>query len=195
MYLLFFDLETTGLPIRESFNVYPNYKELKYYDSSRVISLAFYLYDDKQHLLSKSYNIIYPDFEVKNSEIHKITENIAKTEGIRWNDIIEVIDTYISKADFLVGHNVDFDINVLASELFRRNYPQLADKLLKKKKVCTMTIGKNITRINNGYKEFKFPKLSELYQHLFNEEMKDAHNAAADVENTIKCYFRMNSKK
>jgi DNA polymerase III epsilon subunit-like protein len=195
MYLLFFDLETTGLPIRESFNVFPDYKIISKYENCRVISFAFYLYDDKQHLLAKSYNIIYPDFKVENSHIHNITDEIAKKEGIYWNDIITIIESYIDKADFLIGHNIDFDINVLASELYRRGYKSLAEKIKNKKKFCTMVSGKNITRIQNGYKDFKYPKLSELYTHLFDEEMKDAHNAEADVENTIKCYFRMNKTK
>ena len=40
----------------------------------------------------------------------------------------------------------------------------------------------------NGY---KFPRLEELYEVLFKQQMKDAHNALADVEACAKCFFEL----
>lgn len=193
MYYLFFDLETTGLPKNYKFGSFPDYRDLSNYDESRVLSMAFHLYDDKQHLLIKMYNIIYPDFEVKNSEIHGITKEIAEKEGIKWEDVIDLLTLLVYKCDFLIGHNVNFDISVLSAELYRRGYVNLARVVIEKQKVCTMLLGKNITKIKKeGFKDYKFPKLSELYFHLFQEEMKDAHNAEQDVINTVKCFYKMN---
>ena len=49
----------------------------------------------------------------------------------------------------------------------------------------------DITKINNGFTDYKYPKLSELYNHLFKEQMQGAHNAEDDVINCAKCYFKM----
>src|SRR5690606_8051357 len=39
--------------------------------------------------------------------------------------------------------------------------------------------------------KFKWPKLEELYQKLFNEKFEEAHNAAADVVATTRCFFEL----
>ena len=38
---------------------------------------------------------------------------------------------------------------------------------------------------------YKWPKLTELHQHLFNEDFEGAHDALADVMATVKCYFNL----
>ena len=38
---------------------------------------------------------------------------------------------------------------------------------------------------------YKWPKLTELHQHLFGEPMTDAHNALADTLATARCYVEM----
>ena len=53
-----------------------------------------------------------------------------------------------------------------------------------------MINGKNITKIKNKY-DYKYPKLSELFTHLFKEEIQNSHNAEYDVINCARCYFKM----
>jgi hypothetical protein len=41
---------------------------------------------------------------------------------------------------------------------------------------------------NYGY---KWPKLSELHYALFGKGFVEAHNAAADINATVKCFWRL----
>jgi hypothetical protein len=62
---------------------------------------------------------------------------------------------------------------------------------------CTMKNGKEMCKIDftfsNGEKGFKFPKLMELYEHLFPgiPAPLNLHNSFADTIITLKCYCKM----
>ena len=191
MYNLFLDLETSGLPQTISFHKYYDYKELEKYENARIVSICIYLYDDQGAIIKKFYSLIKPNnFEVKNSEIHGLTYEMLHNEGKEWFEIIEEIRNLILESKLIIGHNVNFDKNVLCSELYRNNYHSLANILIQKETYCTMINGKNITKIKNKY-DYKYPKLSELFTHLFKEEIQNSHNAEYDVINCARCYFKM----
>jgi hypothetical protein len=38
---------------------------------------------------------------------------------------------------------------------------------------------------------YKWPKLSELYFKLFQSNFEEAHNAAADIKATAKCFWEL----
>ena len=42
-----------------------------------------------------------------------------------------------------------------------------------------------------GYSEFKYPRLSELYNKLFEADMEKAHDSKYDVINLAKCFFKI----
>ena len=44
-------------------------------------------------------------------------------------------------------------------------------------------------------KNYKFPKLDELYSFLFNEKREKSHDALSDTNDMIKCYYELISKK
>lgn len=46
----------------------------------------------------------------------------------------------------------------------------------------------------SGRKGYKWPKLTELYNVLFEEEMEDAHDAMGDVTALAKCFFALKDK-
>jgi DNA polymerase III epsilon subunit-like protein len=191
MYNLFLDLETTGLPETISFHKYYDYKLINKYENARIISICMYIYDNNENLIEKFYSLIKPDnFEVKNSEIHGLTQDILLKEGKEWKDIIEQIQNLIKISNLIIGHNINFDKNVLCSELYRNDFENLANILYQKETYCTMINGKNITKIQSKY-DYKYPKLSELYKHFFHEEIKNHHNAEYDVINCAKCYFKI----
>ena len=62
---------------------------------------------------------------------------------------------------------------------------------------CTMKNGKDVCKIeytfSNGTKGFKFPKLMELYEHLFPgvPAPQNLHNSLADTVVTLKCYCKL----
>ena len=51
-----------------------------------------------------------------------------------------------------------------------------------------------ITKIRPfNWRDYKIPKLSELYEFLFKETFEGAHNAEADVTATARCYFKIHN--
>ena len=57
-------------------------------------------------------------------------------------------------------------------------------------KICTMKIGTDVCKIPGPY-GFKWPKLEELYRHLFGENFIGAHDALSDCQATASCFFKM----
>ena len=51
---------------------------------------------------------------------------------------------------------------------------------------------KNICKIPSAnYRDYKIPKLIELYRHLFKKGFANAHNALADCRATAECFFEL----
>lgn len=68
----------------------------------------------------------------------------------------------------------------------------MTDILHGKPRICTMLESVYHCKIPFGYKKgYKWPKLTELYKTLFNEEFEGAHGALADIEATAKCFFEL----
>jgi DNA polymerase III epsilon subunit-like protein len=179
------------LPETISFHKYFNYKQIEKYENSRIISICIYLYNDTGEEIEKFYSLIKPDnFEINNTNIHGLSKEILINDGKGWFEIIEKVRNLILQSKLIIGHNINFDINVLCSELYRNNYHSIAEILSKKETYCTMINGKNITKIPSKY-DYKYPKLGELFKHLFKEEIQNSHNAEYDVINCAKCYFKM----
>ncbi|MDH5603358.1 MAG: DNA polymerase III subunit alpha, partial [Cyclobacteriaceae bacterium] len=93
-----------------------------------------------------------------------------------------------------VGHNVQFDVNILGAELVRtRNDTQ---PLLTKTAIDTSDVSIAFCKLPGGPGgKFKKPKLIELHEKLFGEGFGDAHDAAYDVAATAKCFFGLIEKK
>jgi DNA polymerase-3 subunit alpha len=174
------DIETTGLPSRVGWNKYFSPEQTRYYDQSRVISIGI-VSDD----FSK-YNLIRPCGTFKNNptafETHGISEERIKAEGISLQEFFTGEVIYLLKnAKFIVAHNVQFDINVLRSDLIRSALTDLSDILKNARLFCTMEEGKKIMGT------YKSPRLTELYRKLFQEDF-EAHNALEDAKASFRCY-------
>jgi len=193
MRVLFFDLETTGLPRQIKYNKYYPYNQLEYYAGSRIVEIALKVYDvensEKKEHAAYSF-IIKPDgFQIGNSHIHKITQEIAEFSGVPFRQCIEEISNLLLSCKMIVAHNIIFDKNILLSELFRYGFSDLTEHLSKCKSFCTSQGFKHITKIRFNRLEYKQPKLSELYEFLFNKKIQDAHSAMNDVSAMVECFF------
>lgn len=99
--------------------------ELGFYESSRVLSVAFVSIDRERSFLVKPNGFI-----VQGTHIHGISQQDADTKGIEWEaaldgDLIE----WLRGKQVVVAHNAKFDMNVLKSELFRQGTRQCLELL------------------------------------------------------------------
>ena len=186
MYLIF-DTETTGLPKnwRAPISDTENWP--------RCVQLAWQVHDEIGNLIeSKSY-IIKPDnFDIpyESEKIHGISTLLAEAEGIELASVLNEFNNSISKSKFIIGHNVNFDLNVIGCEFYRRNIIsniESTDVL----DTCT-ELTADLCKLPGGRGgKFKLPTLTELHQFLFESSFEEAHNASADVEATARCFLEL----
>lgn len=184
---LFFDTETTGLP--RNYNAPVS-------DSAnwpRMVQLAWQIYDSKGQLIEKEDFIIIPEgykIPPEAARVHGITTERALAEGTDLFEVLEKFSRRLSDASILIAHNISFDEKILGAEFYRKSIPNKLDKM---KKICTMKSSANFCRIPGNY-GYKWPKLGELHHALFGAQFEEAHNAAADIQATVKCFWALRQK-
>lgn len=183
---LVFDIETTGLPDTKGFNNYYPPSEIKYYEKSRVIEIAYIVYDRHGKKIKQNESLIKPDgFVITNTNIHKISTTFATENGVIFTDFLDEFYRDLLLVDSVISHNIAFDINVLSSECYRARRLDFIEMLNSKKKICTMLLGQIFMSF------YKFPKLIELYSYLFAKKITQSHRALDDSEICAQCYFEM----
>ncbi|MEC7877687.1 MAG: DNA polymerase III subunit alpha [Bacteroidota bacterium] len=187
---LTFDSETTGLP--------KNYKApLSDSDNwPRLVQLAWQINDNKGKLKSNKSYIIKPQgFTIPyNSEkVHGISTEIALKEGHNLEFVLKEFENDLLLSKYIIGHNIDFDINIVGAEYYRKKIKScLEDKI----KIDTGKISKQFCNLSGGIGgRLKMPKLIELYEILFGEKFSDAHDATYDVNATAKSFFELVKKE
>ncbi len=183
MYVIF-DTETTGIPRswRAPVTDLDNWP--------RLVQLAWHLYDkdgtklDAQDLIIKPEGFTIP---VEVARIHGITTERAMSEGVPLALALDTFACSLNDAEFLVAHNINFDEMVLGAEYLRVHN---VNKLDGKGRICTMQGSTAYCEIPGPY-GYKWPRLLELHQKLFNAGFDNAHNAATDVVVTAKCFWEL----
>lgn len=188
-FILFIDLETSGLPVKDGWSN-PHFRDLEAYDTSRVIQIGAMLCKSEclTPVRTKSVIIKACDFEIsdKSYEVHGISKQQTMDEGKHFIDAIKD-DMYplFSRAKFVAAHNAHFDVNVLKSELVRSD-DEVCKKMLyhldkQAKVICTMQKTKDIVCAKNSKGTIKNPSLSELYKFATTKEITGHHDAMCDV--------------
>jgi DNA polymerase III epsilon subunit-like protein len=200
MRICFIDLETNGIPKHPTFNVYYSYTQTKQYDSSRIVQIALIIYDvdettNEFKLVAQHNYIIKPDkFSIGNSHIHRITNTIANVAGIPFISAIDKVKNDLISCNTLIAHNILFDRNVLLSELHRYKIDAVIYAINKMNYFCTSLGCTNITKIRYNARQYKQPRLSELYKFLFKKDIKNAHDALIDTKALAECFIEMCKK-
>lgn len=181
---LFFDVETDGLP--------KSYKApvTDVNNWPRMVQLAWLAYDFAGNKVASRNAIIKPEgFTIPEhvSKIHGITTERALAEGENVQDVLRTFYQQIERCEYLVGHNVSFDVNVTGSEFVRLGLPPIVTS---RPKICTMMASTKFCNLP-GRCGPKWPKLQELHRKLFSEDFDSAHNAAADIDATARCFFEL----
>ena len=175
MYLTF-DSETTGLP--KNFKAPISDSE----NWPRLVQLAWQINDKEGKLINNKSFLVKPDnFTIPyNSEkVHGISTKIALEKGIDLIIVLKDFEKDIKKCKYIIGHNINFDKNILGAEFYRKN---IESDLLNKISIDTGHISKQYCNLKGGFGGgLKMQKLIELYEILFGKKFSDAHDAAYDV--------------
>lgn len=189
---LIVDVETNGLPTKRN----AHYSEIEVWP--RVVQISWGIYDIKGNELKFNDHIINPkgrfNISDETAKIHGITNKIAKEKGISIKKALKEFRKDITENEKLVAiisHNINFDLNVIKSEFARINRKL---KTKNKEIICTMLATTNFCKLIRSKKPgaaYKYPKLAELYNILFQCPMEKAHDSKYDVINLAKCFFHL----
>jgi len=207
MRFLVFDTETTGLPQTKfispsTLDLWPHVVQFSYiiYDSS-----LNNIVESKDHIVKVPETISIPESSI---QFHGITKEISTNKGIPIEDILHEFFYNLKRVDKLVGHNIEFDINMIKVALLRLINTNSIDKeQLKIYKnqfqylnnythiICTLKDSIqfcNIQAIDKKGKPYlKYPKLIELHIKLFDKEPTHLHKKFNDILVTLRCFMKL----
>ena len=186
MYLIF-DTETTGLP--KNWNA-----PVSDIDNwPRCVQIAWQVHDNLGNCIENKDFLIKPDgynIPYDSEKIHGISTELAEKDGYVLLDVLKLFNEAVKKSKFVIGHNVNFDLNIMGCEFYRANLQNNLDvaKILdtcyeKTASLCMIPGGRG--------GKYKFPTLTELHSFLFSNPFAEAHNATADVEATTRCFLEL----
>lgn len=195
MKILVFDTETTGLPNGKNPSI------ITTDNWPYIVQLSYILFDTENNTV-----IDYIDSIIKlpkgvliskeSENIHKISNEVSNTQGIDIKHELILFNEAISKCDIIVGHNISFDKRIIMVECLRNKIQQNFTLNSKRKpEYCTMKNSVDLCKIvakgRDGSEYFKYPKLMELHQYLFNSIPNGLHNSMIDVLACLRCYGKM----
>ena len=186
MYLIF-DTETTGLPKRWD-------APLSDLDNwPRCVQIAWQLHDSSGGLLEHKDFIIRPEgytIPYESETVHGISTELAQQKGASLATVLEEFTTALQQTEYVVGHNVSFDLNIMGAEFLRSGLQNLLAEYTILD-TCTEPIAQWCKIPGGRGGKFKLPTLTELHEKLFGEPFREAHNATADVEATTRCFLQL----
>ncbi len=183
---LIFDTETTGLPK----NFKASYKDTDNWP--RMVQISWQIHDVRGKLIEVKNFIVKPeDYEIPYAvvKVHGITTERAQKQGLELEYVLQEFNKALEQSIYIIGHNIEFDINVLGAEFVRKD---IRTALHRRKTIDTKDESTEYCALPGGRGGgFKWPKLEELHERLFGNKFSAAHNAAADVEATARCFLEL----
>jgi hypothetical protein len=205
---LAFDTETNGL-LPKKITIEP--KNLHLFP--HIVQLSYALYNTTNDKLIKMRDFIIqlPSniiISEECSKIHGITNEISQTRGVNIMDAIDEFIQDFNGSNMIIAHNMAFDSTLIEVEILRiidnktvsaskkKYYTEFIHTLKTNKNLyCTMQESINMCNIKAYYKDgreyIKYPKLSELHEHLFQSTPKNLHNSMNDVIVCLRCFYKM----
>lgn len=181
---LFFDTETTGLPVHR--DVPPYHSKTCWPD---LVSISWILHDGKQCLKQETH-LIKPEgwtIPEESTKVHGITMEIALEKGDDLKKVLYAFKEDAKRCERIIAHNLTFDKNVILHAFWNRLGEDIRDWWHSSKEFCSMEKSRkelNIRAKSKYGKEYiKSPSLDELYEDTMKEKRRPgAHNADRDVE-------------
>lgn len=186
--ILFFDTETTGLPLWSEPSEHPGQPHIV--SASGMIERP----GDDVTIFDM---VVKPDgWEIPDdaAKIHGITTDMALEKGEDALTVLVSVFQMIMLADLVVGHGIDFDMRLMRIAAHRHKLGD-PEQLKEKKTFCTMRastplcqLPATVRMMRAGRNTYKTPKLSEAYKFFFDEELQGAHNSLNDVRACQRIY-------
>lgn len=176
------DTETSGLFPRGA-----NYKKLEDFNNARLVSICW-LITQGDNIVEQAYYVIKPDGFIISDEsiaIHGITNEYANENGVNIKDVLTQFSIGLKRCANMVAHNIEFDLNIIKSELHRYGFKESIEDIKSRHHICTMKKGRMFMKVR------KYPKLGELYKFLYNIDITNAHSALHDTINCYKCFIKL----
>ncbi|MBF0530015.1 MAG: 3'-5' exonuclease [Deltaproteobacteria bacterium] len=170
---LIFDTETTGLPNWQAGPDDPGQPHL--------VQLGLMLFQDRK-VLSEANLLVYPAGEVSEAafKVHGISTETARRYGLPAPVALLVFLQLLGKAERIVAHNLNFDILIIKSALWRIGVTNIKGPA---QRICTMKSSKPVLKLPGKQPgDYKLPRLEEAYKTLVDPAgFEGAHDALADV--------------
>jgi DNA polymerase III epsilon subunit-like protein len=180
MKVLVFDTETTGLPKSRAKAVHQKN------NWPHIVSISWLVLEtDTNEIVSKKSYVVKPngwDIPQQSTNIHGISKDFAEKNGTPLSVVME--DFMNEHRDMIVAHNLEFDENVVVNAM----YWDLGVNTFfefRKPKYCTMVMSTDMCRLPSNFGwEYKRPRLSELYEHVFREKpiLAQLHGSMYDAK-------------
>ena len=189
---LFFDTETTGLPLFKEPSDHP--------DQPHIVQLAACLVDlDTRRIISSMDVIVHPRgwfIPDDVAAIHGITTVHAMDVGVREEIALEMFHSLWSERT-RIAHNEPFDARIIRIAQLRYNFSQdLQERWKDGKSECTQRLATPILKLPPtdkmkavGRFHHKSANLGESVQHFTGKPLVNAHSAMADVLGCMAVYF------
>ena len=117
--------------------------------------------------------------------VHGFDVNTLKSlsGNLTFKDLYKLFKKDLTENDFIIGHNINFDISFL-----RREFDRINVEFKPKNLFCSMNYFKNILKLKSSIGTIKSPKLSELLEHLKITE-ENILNSTNKLFNSDETYF------
>lgn len=183
--MIFFDLETNGLPkdFSKDYTQVENFPE--------ILQLAWIVVNSNLSTIRKeSYLICKPDkvqLDTGSQKIHGLNLEMLNLIGTPIKKVLEkFLKDIQSCKGKIISHNFEFDSKIILAELIKNGLNERI--FMQKENDCTM---KSYVDLYSREDNAKYPKLEELYFHLFAKEIPTKHNAIYDAIVCKICYEKM----
>jgi DNA polymerase-3 subunit epsilon len=200
MKALFYDTETTGLPLFNEPSEDPH--------QPHIVQLGAILVDLETRKVHGSIDltVLHDGWqsEPKAFEAHGITAEHANQVGVpEWLALGVFLELW-SHADVRIGHNEQFDARIVRIAMLR-HADQVDCELYDWKAgraECTQALATPILKLPPtermraaGFNKHKSANLREAYKHFYGSELVGAHSAMADAQASQYVYFAIKSPK
>lgn len=183
---LFFDVSANGkpkswkAPATDAFN-WP-----------RMVHLSWLMYSEGRELLDSRNDYIKPEgFEIspETEKFHKIDPVKIHEDGKPLKEVLQEFSAAVDKAEYVVAYNMNFNSCVVGAEFYRKG---MSHRLEASEQYCIMQEATWFCKIKKPGGGFKWPKLEQIHQKLYDgKSFANAGDAYADVATASLCFFNL----